>query len=141
MTTSPTSLSLDWRGGMSFESSGGPAMQLASAVDGVTSPMQALAYAAMGCMAIDVVHILEKGRCNLQALSVRFDGERAESPPRRYVTMQLHFDLTGDLHERVVERAIELSRQKYCSVWHTVKDDVELTTDFTIRQSDAPPEA
>jgi putative redox protein len=133
MTASPSSLSLDWRGGLSFESSDvSSPIRLASDVDGMNSPMQALAYAVMGCMAIDVVHILEKGRCNLQALTVRFDGERAESPPRRYVTMQLHFDLTGELHERVVERAIELSREKYCSVWHTLKEDIDLTTSFAI---------
>ena len=91
-----------------------------------------LKIAVMGCMAIDVIHILEKGRHQLQTLSVRFDGERAATPPQRYVTMQLHFDLAGPVPARAVERAIELSREKYCSVWHTIKEDVELTTAFTI---------
>lgn len=135
-------LSLDWLGGLRFSNSdGSPAIALDSSSAGVTSPTQALAYAAMGCMAMDVVYVLEKGRHVLERLTVRFDGERAVEHPRRFVRMHLHFDLAGAVDPRAVERAIELSRTKYCSVWNTIRPDVELTTTFAIHEGGATPES
>jgi uncharacterized OsmC-like protein len=52
--------------------------------------------------------------------------------------MAVHFELTGDVEPHVVERAIELSRTKYCSVWNTIRPDVALTTSFTIHRIGAP---
>jgi putative redox protein len=131
------SLSLDWNGGMSFRNGqDSPAIALDSGTPGVTSPPEALAYAVMACMAMDIVHIIQKGRHRLDALRVRFHGARAEAQPRRFLTMQLHFELTGDVPDAAVARAIELSRETYCSVWNTLKDDVELATSFTV----LPPE-
>ena len=127
------SLSLDWKGGLNFENSdGSPAMMLHSSTPGVSSPPQALAYAVMACMAMDVVHVIEKSRQVVQALTVKFEGERAEEHPRRFVWMALDFQLTGNIENSVVERAIELSRTKYCSVWNTIRPDVELRTSFTV---------
>lgn len=135
MSGPKNSLSMDWRGGLAFENSdGSPTMRLASSEPGVTSPTQALAYAMMACMGMDVVHVVEKGRHQIDALTVRIDTERAETHPRRFVSMRLHFDLTGDIPDHVVERAIALSRDTYCSVWNTLREDVELTTGFTIRK-------
>jgi putative redox protein len=126
-------LSLDWHGGLKFANAeGSPAIKLHSSTPGVTSPPQALAYAVMGCMAMDVVHVVEKGRHRLEAMTVTFEGRRAEHPPRRFETMSLHFQLTGEIPAAVVERAIMLSREKYCSVWHTIRPDVQLTTTFSI---------
>lgn len=127
------SLALDWRGGLHFVNSpGSPAIELQSSAPGVTSPVQALAYAVMGCMAMDVVHVIQKGRHDLTAMTVRFEGGRAEAHPRRFVSMTIDFQITGAIEDRVVERAIDLSRQKYCSVWNTIRPDVELRTSFTI---------
>ena len=128
------SLSVDWHGGLRFRNSdGSPAIELDSSAPGITSPPQALAYAVMVCMAMDVVHIIEKSRADLRAVSVSFQGQRAEDHPRRFVSMALEFKITGNVPARVVERAIELSRDKYCSVWNTIREDVELTTTFTIQ--------
>jgi len=127
------SLSLDWQGDLKFVNSpGSPAIHLESSTPGVTSPTQALAYAVMACMGMDVVHVIRKGRHELTAMSVTFEGRRAEDHPRRYRAMHLHFDITGSVDDRVVERAIELSRTKYCSVWNTVNPDVDLQTTFRI---------
>ena len=52
--------------------------------------------------------------------------------------MAVHFELTADVAPHVVERAIELSRTKYCSVWNTIRPDVTLTTSFTIHHIEAP---
>jgi putative redox protein len=126
-------LALDWRGGLQFgNAEGSPAIELHSSTPGIPSPPQALAYAVMGCMAMDVVHVVEKGRHRLEAMTVTFEGTRAEHPPRRFETMSLHFQLTGEITAAAVERAIALSREKYCSVWHTIRPDVDLTTTFSI---------
>lgn len=128
------SLSLDWIRDMEFRSSAGfPAIELHSSSPAIASPPQALAYAVMACMAMDVVHVLKKTRCDLKALTVRFEGERAADSPRRFLSMRLHFDLTGSTAAHIVERAIELSRTKYCSVWNTLRTDISLETSFTIR--------
>jgi putative redox protein len=142
MSGPTTHLSLEWRGGLTFENSDGhPAIRLASTEPGVSTPPQALAYATMACMGMDVVHVVQKGRHTLEALTVRIDADRAETHPRRFVSMRLHFDLAGEIPDQVVERAIALSRKTYCSVWNTLKEDVELTTSFTIRKPDAQPDA
>jgi uncharacterized OsmC-like protein len=129
------SLSLDWKGDMKFSNGpDSPAIELHSSTPGVSSPPQALAYAVMACMAMDVVHVIQKGRHPLTALSIGFEGERADDHPRRFVSMSLTFQLTGDVPDHVIERAIELSRTKYCSVWNTIRPDVELRTSFVVRR-------
>jgi putative redox protein len=132
-------LALDWHGDLTFSNAiGSPAIELHSSTPGVTSPPQALAYAVMACMGMDLVHVLKKGRHSLEKLAVRFEGERAQDHPRRFTTMAVHFELTADAAPHVVERAIELSRTKYCSVWNTIRPDVTLTTSFTIHHIEAP---
>ncbi|MGE5837900.1 MAG: OsmC family protein [Acidobacteriota bacterium] len=127
------SLSIDWLDELSFRNSeGSPQIEMASSVPGITSPPQALAYAVMACTAMDVVHILKKGRQDLRALTVRFEGERAETHPRRFISMHLHFDVTGNVEEHAVERAIELSKTTYCSVWNSLRTDIALTTTFKV---------
>ena len=121
---------------MKFASTAGsPAIQLHSSTPGVASPPQAMAYAVMACMAMDVVHVVQKSRKVLKAMTVKFEGERAHHEPKRYVWMSLDFHLTGEIEDKVVARAIELSRTKYCSVWNTIRPDVELRTSFKIHRS------
>ena len=129
-------LSLDWKGEMKFHSSAGsPAIELHSSTPGVASPPQALAYGVMACMAMDVVHVVQKSRKVLKSMTVKFEGERAHTEPKRFVWMSIDFQLTGDIEDKVVSRAIELSRTKYCSVWNTIRPDVELRTSFTINKA------
>ncbi len=127
-------LTLQWQGDMKFVNApGSPAIDLQSSAPGVTSPPEALAYAVMGCMAMDIVHVIRKGRHELEGMTVRFTGERAAEHPRRFVSMVMHFELAGPIPAAAVERAIELSRTKYCSVWNTIRPDVSLQTSFVIR--------
>lgn len=128
-------LSLDWLDDMKFRNSEGfPSIELHSSTPGVTSPPQALAYAVMACMGMDVVHVVLKGRHDLTSMTIAFEGERAAEPPRCYRSMRIHFVIATSAEDHVVARAIELSRTKYCSVWNTIKPDVELTTSFEIRR-------
>ena len=84
-------------------------------------------------MAADVVAILQKGRQPLSALRVSFTGERAETQPRRFTRIALHFHVTGAVAPEAVERAIALSRETYCSVWHSMRQDIDFVTTFDIR--------
>ena len=128
-------LALKWDGDLNFSNAGdSPAIELHSGTPGVSSPPQALAYAVMACMAMDVVHVIQKGRHALQGMTIDFEGQRADEHPRRFVSMALVFHVIGDVPDHVVDRAIELSRTKYCSVWNTVRPDVEFTTRFDVRR-------
>jgi putative redox protein len=125
--------SMDWIGDLKFRSGEGePPIELHSSTTGMVSPMKALAYAQMGCMAMDVVHVLTRGRHDLRKLRVTFEGDRAQEPPRRWVSIALHFDITGNIAPPVVERAIQLSRDKYCSVSNSLRQDIDFRTSFTI---------
>ena len=85
-------------------------------------------------MAADVVSILVKGRAGLEGLRTRLVGERRGEEPRRFVKIALHFVVTGAVPPEKVERALALSREKYCSVWHSLRQDIDLTTTFEIEQ-------
>jgi putative redox protein len=99
------------------------------------SPVQALAFALAGCMAIDVVHILRKGRLDLRALRAELVAERAPRDPKRLVRARLHFRVTGAVPPEKVKRAIALSRETYCSVWHSLRPDLDFATSFEVAAS------
>jgi putative redox protein len=96
------------------------------------SPMQLAAFGLAGCMGADVVSILQKGRHPLTGLRVSFSGERAEEPPRRYLRITLHFHVSGAVPLEAIERAIALSREKYCSVWHSFRQDIDFTITYAL---------
>ena len=83
-------------------------------------------------MAIDVVAIVIKGRHTLKGMETKITGHRRDDPPRHFVSFTLHFALIGDVPVRAVERAIQLSRDKYCSVWHSLRQDIDLQTTFEV---------
>jgi len=96
------------------------------------SPVDVFAAGLAGCMAIDLALILSKGRQPLKGLRAKLRAERAESSPRRVEKVDLHFIVQGDVETAKVERAIALSRSTYCSVWHSLRQDIEFRTTFEI---------
>jgi putative redox protein len=129
----PVRVSLEWQGGEVLAASAG---ERTLVVDGNgqagPSPMQLVAWGVASCMAIDVATIVTKGRHPLRALSARLEGRRAGGPPARYTAFDLHFLVSGDVPDAVVERAIALSHEKYCSVWHSMRQDIDLNVRFEI---------
>ena len=124
---------LSWTGsGLVFD--GGPAGGPQLVVDGDSatgpSPMDLVLVGVAACMAIDVKVILEKGRVPFDALDVTARGERRDRPPRHYSALQLVFNVKGvpPGSRTKVARAIELSREKYCSVLFSLRQDLELET-------------
>ncbi len=122
-------MSLIWDSELDFHAGpDSPELKLASSRDGIYSPMTLLAQAVMGCMGMDVVHILQKGRHDLQGLTVEFGGERATEQPKRYTKIHLTFRVKGNVPKEAVERAIALSHEKYCSVSNSLRQDIVFTT-------------
>jgi putative redox protein len=84
-------------------------------------------------MAIDVVDIVTKGRHPLKGLAVALTAERAPEPPRRFVRVAMHFDVSGEVPVAALQRALQLSRDKYCSVWQSLRQDIPLETTYEVR--------
>ena len=102
------------------------------------NPVQTLAFALAGCMAMDVLLVIQRGRFRLEALRVHLVAERAPSDPRRILKVEVRFSLTGQIPPDRVERAIQLSRDSYCSVWHSLRPDIELTTSYEVLPAAGP---
>lgn len=129
----PTVVELVWEHDLVLSGTSGEArMTLDSASAAGPSPMQALGFALAGCMAMDVVHVLRKGRHDLRGLKVGLIAARADEEPRRFTSVALQFTVTGNVPPEPIQRAIDLSREKYCSVWHSLRQDIELTATFTV---------
>ncbi|MDT8342365.1 MAG: OsmC family protein [Longimicrobiales bacterium] len=124
-------VSLEWVGqGLAFRGSapGGPVVTVDGDGSAGASPMQSLLLSVAACMGIDIVMILEKGRVPLTGLAVEVDGDRAEDPPRRFTALRMTVRLAGPAPEDrgKVERAVALSRERYCSVLHSLSSDLPL---------------
>jgi putative redox protein len=131
--TSLVELIVEWRGDQRMQGRvGAVEVTLDGSGQAGPSPVQAIAFGLAACMAIDVVHILTKGRLEVKALRAQLRGERAGDDPRRFLRFELHFALRGEIPADKVERALRLSRDKYCSVWHSLRQDIELETTFDI---------
>ena len=125
----PVVLDLVWDRELVFSGRSGDAtLVLDSAAKAGPSPVQTLVFALAGCMGMDVVHILLKARQDLRALSLHLVAERAPEDPHRVTAVTLEFIVTGAIPESQVARAIALSHEKYCSVWHSLRQDIRLDT-------------
>lgn len=96
-------------------------------------PLEGLLLSLAGCMAIDVVSILNKMRCPLSSMSMKIRGTRSETPPQRLLSAVLELFLKGEnLEEEKVRRAVSLSSEKYCSVRHSLREDIDVEIKFQI---------
>jgi putative redox protein len=120
-----TMLGVDDKGGSLVMSSGdGPGV----------SPMQMLLLGLGGCAMIGIVGILQKQHEPLQDIEVVVDGERGAEYPKPWQRMHMHYIVTGTgLDPHKVERAINLSVEKYCGVHATLSGVTKITHDFEIR--------
>ncbi len=97
------------------------------------SPSDLLAMALIGCSAYDVVEILHKQRQGLQQLTVTAASTQDETPPWRFRKIHIHYQVRGtNLDEVKIRKALQISEEKYCSVYATLRDAVEITHDFEI---------
>ena len=113
---------------------GGPEVVIDS--DGVAgpSPTVSLALALAGCMAVDVLDIAQKMRVGVTGLRVVVESDRRAEPPRRFTAMRQKFVVAGAPAdaEPKLRRAIDLSREKYCSVLHSLREDIEMSFELEL---------
>jgi len=96
-------------------------------------PMEMVLLGLGGCTAIDVLHMLRKGRQPITDMRVELDAERADDVPKVFTRIHFHFVLTGaGLDPHKIERAINLSASKYCSASMMLNKTAEMTHDFEI---------
>ncbi len=94
-----------------------------------------LPLSLIGCSSYDVVAILEKQRQKVSNLSVSAESTRDPEPPFTFRKIHIHYKIHGsDLDPIKVAKAIQLSEEKYCGVYATLKKAVEITSDFEIIQ-------
>ena len=96
-------------------------------------PMETVLAGTGGCTAYDVVLILKRGRHNVQGCSVKLTSERAETEPKVFTKIHMHFTVTGKgVPAAAVERAIAMSHEKYCSASIMLAKTAEITTSFEL---------
>ena len=96
-------------------------------------PMELVLVALASCSSIDIISILKKQRMNPEEFSVDVEGKRPEEVyPSPFTEIHMKFNFTGKLDEEKVKRAIELSVEKYCSVYEMLKHSVNITYSYSI---------
>jgi putative redox protein len=124
-----------WAGGEKF--TGTNAGGIETTIDGNreagASPVELLLEALGACTGIDVALIMEKMRTPLARLEVSLEGDRHSPEPRYFTRVRARFDVWGDgLRSEKVARAIKLSCDKYCSVFHSLRPDLELELGYRL---------
>ena len=126
--------------GMGFvaETGSGHVLTMDGAPDGggrdlAPRPMETVLAGTGGCTAYDVVLILKRGRHDVRGCQVKVDAERADSDPKVFTKIHMHFTVTGkDLPAAAVERAIALSHERYCSASIMLAKTAAITTSHEV---------
>lgn len=126
-------ISLTWTDDLRFEgrSDGGSVTIDGNGNQGVT-PVDLLLLSVAGCTAADVVDILKKGRQEPRSLTVDVKGDRRDEAPRYVKRLHMTFRIAGDVDEPKAQRAVDLSLEKYCSVFHSLRMDLAVDTRIEI---------
>ena len=133
---------IDWMAanGMAFsaETGSGHVLVMDGAPDGggrnlAPRPMETVLAGTGACAAYDVVLILKRGRHDVRACRVKIDAQRAETDPKVFTSIHLHFVVTGPgLPADAIERAIALSHDKYCSATIMLAKTARITTSYEL---------
>jgi len=100
-------------------------------------PVEGVLMSLAGCMAIDVVAILKKMRCEIESFRMEIKGQRNRTPPQRLRSVKLTLHIKGSgVTEEKATRAVNLSRETYCSVRHSLREDIEVEVDLRIESCD-----
>ena len=95
-------------------------------------PMQLVLIALGGCTSMDMLSMLKKMREEVKGYKVTVDAERATEHPMVFTKIHIHYTLEGNLKKENVEKAINLSMDKYCSVTHMLNSTATITHSFEI---------
>jgi putative redox protein len=136
---------IKWVENVSFvaESGSGHALVMDGAPEGGgrnlgPRPMEVMLMGTGGCTAYDVVHILRKSRAPVTDCVLEIEAERAAEDPKVFTNIHFHFIVTGrGLKPAQVERAVQLSAEKYCSASIMLGKTAAITHDFEIREAES----
>lgn len=132
--------SIVWEGGLKFTGKnvkGHTTVFDGKALD-AASPVEILLEALGACAAIDVVIVLEKRRTPATRIEITLAGDRHSPEPRYFTAVRPRFDVWGDgINATAVARALRLSFTKYCSVYHSLRDDLVVQAEFRVHAADA----
>lgn len=126
--------------GMTFvaETGSGHLITMDGAPDGggrnlAPRPMETVLAGTGGCTAYDVVLILRRGRHDVQGCKVRLEAERAPVDPKVFTRIHMHFTVSGrGVPAEAVQRAVQLSHDKYCSATRMLAETANITTSFEL---------
>lgn len=91
------------------------------------TPMEALLVALGGCATVTIAEFLTKMRQQFTLLEVEVSADRADEPPRVYTKIHAHYRVAGDIDPKRVQRAIEMTHSKYCSVHTMLEQSAEMS--------------
>lgn len=135
-------VALNWKQGLSFNGSApsGYSLDLSAYEDVGGSgdgfaPIELVALGLGGCTGMDVISILQKKRQDVKSFEVRVETHKAPEHPRVWNQVQINYIITGkNIDPAAVERAIQLSSDKYCPVQNMLKHAVKIDTKYEIRE-------
>jgi putative redox protein len=127
-------MTVTWTGKMAFAGAAPSGHQIimdaseeAGGENSGARPTELLLSAAAGCTGIDIVSILKKMRLEPTSFQMDIKGARAEDHPKRFTDIHIHYALEGELPEDKVVRAIQLSKDKYCSVSKSLNANITVS--------------
>lgn len=104
-------------------------------------PTDALLLSLAGCMGIDMVMFLQKMRVQLASFRMDIVGERNPTPPQYYRAIEMVLHIAGkSIDPKKVDRAISLSHTKYCSVYNSLRKDMDIKVRYVLEEKDPSPE-
>ncbi|MDN5862723.1 MAG: OsmC family protein [Salinisphaera sp.] len=132
---------IDWKHKLAFTAGADSGHEIA--IDGPPAlggentglrPMELVLIGVGSCSAMDVIHILTKARQPVAGCHIEVSGERAETDPKVFTAIHLHFVVSGEgLSDRQVARAVKLSAEKYCSASIMLAASVRITHSHEVR--------
>ena len=142
MAANKKKIVLKWKGNFRFEAKTEKGLSINfdaplkyGGEDTAPSPMETVLACFAGCTSFDVVSILKKKRQNISGYWVETEGERRDEPPEVFTKIHIKYNVSGkNISKEAVERAIQLSYDKYCSVGAMLKKTAEITTSYEIHQ-------
>jgi putative redox protein len=142
MSADKKKMILEWKGNFRFEAKNPNGLTVTfdapkkyGGDETALSPMETLLACLAGCTSFDVVNILKKKRQIISGYWVEVEGERRDEPPEVYTKIQIKYGIKGkNVSKEAVERAIQLSNEKYCSVGAMLRKTADITTSYEIIQ-------
>jgi putative redox protein len=101
------------------------------------APTESLLLSLAGCMGIDMMNLLQKMRVGVEAFKLDIMGERNPSPPQYFKRIEITLNITGKkLNVKKIEKAVSLSQERYCSVYHSLRKDLQVDVKYNLIPTD-----